>query len=423
MFDKLSYRTVIGTILFFALVKLLVLFYFVHNFQLWEDHYIALNILKEKSFYIYSDGIKCYSYQFPVYPFLLAVIYFISGISPITVAIFHIILSSFTAWFIYKVCLFFTEYFQVSEWILRKKNTVAFFSALWFILHPAIVYYSLIQIHPFTLDIFMLFFSLYLMTKYIENKNYLPFYILTIGLTVLTRGTLVVSTIPLVIILWEKEGFIKITKQILIIGLLAFLTNTPWLIRNYYKDGIIGYQSIAPRNLWVGSLKNGEGSNYLLNGKNYYQELSQADIVALQKLNPKEQYDFFTDKWKKNISDDPIGFAKLFLLKLNNFWFFRQHIGNEYSDTLKKMIPVYKMVYLIILLLACIAVFFMGWRVIALICIPIVLSLMQAFFYVETRHRLIIEPILIYLAIITLFTFIVKLQSKINAFPSPSERD
>ena len=406
MLDKLSIKTIIGTIVFSACAKLFILFFCVNNFQLWEDHYIALNIVKESSFYIYSDGIKCYSYQFPIFPFLLALIYFIFGISPIAVAVFNIILSSFTAWFIYKVCLFFTEYFQLPEFISNKKNVIAFLSMLGFILHPAIAYYALIQIHPFTFDIFMLFFSLYMMTKYFENKNYLPFYILTIGLTVLTRGTLIVSTIPLAIIVWQREGFIKMLKQILLIGSLAFLTNVPWLVRNYYKDGIIGYQSIAPRNLWVGSLKNAEGSNYLVNGKNYYQELSQADIVALQKLTPKEQFDFYTRKWEENVSDDPISFAKLFLLKLNNFWFFRQHIGNEYSNSVQKIIPLYKIIYLIILSLACMAMFFIGWRSFTLLAIPIMLSLMQAFFYVETRHRLIIEPILIYLAIITLISIL-----------------
>lgn len=415
--NHLSIRSVLLLIFLVLLVKLVFLVSCVKHFQLWEDHYIALNILTEGKSYIYSDGVKCYSYQFPVYPFSLFLLYSLWGVSSLVVGIFHLILSSFTAWFIYKIALYFMAYFKLPASLLKNKKAIAFLTLLGFLLHPAITYYAMYQVHPFTLDMFMLFFSLYTLTLFFEDKKYIGLYTLVIGISVLTRGTLVVSTIPLIIVLWQREGFIKMSKQVFVIGLFAFMTNIPWLVRNYNIEGIIGYQSVAAKNLWVGSLTEGEGSNYLENGANYYTQLSQDDLATLRQLDAKGQYDFYINRWKKNIANDPIAFVKLFFVKLSNFWFFRKNLGNEYSSTLQKWIPVYKAFYLIILFLSCFSFFFVRRRAFVLFSMLVMLSLIQAFFYVETRHRLIIEPILIFFALLGIVLLIQQIQFKQKADP------
>lgn len=408
--NSLSNKEIVIILSIIALIKLVVLLLFVRDFQLWEDHYIALNIVQEGESYIYSDGIKSHTFQFPVFPFIVSILYTVFGVFPIAVAILNIFLSSITAWFLYNISLYFISYFKLPSKTTQYKNLIALLTTLGFCLHPAIAYYAITKVHPFTMDMFMLFFSLHVILRYVVNSTQKNLWlcVIVIGLTVLTRATLVVSTIPLMLLLWEKSGFTKMVKQVLIIGLLAFTTNIPWLARNYYQDGIIGYESSALKDLWKGSLANSEGSNYLKDGKNYYAALTHEEIVTLQKCTPHEQQQFFYEKWKGNVKNDPVGFTSLFFVKLYNFWGFREHLGNEYPPAVRKWIPLYKVSYCMMLLLSGISIFIIRKRIFILLSIPIALSLIQSFFYVETRHRLIIEPILLFLAdisMVALFTY------------------
>ncbi len=385
-----------------ALIKLLFLILFRPTLVFFEDQDIAVNLCRSNEFFIFWDGVKNHTFQFPVYPFLVSLIYKLFGIRPLFVAVFHVLLNAITALLLMDVFAFFLEEFKLPELMKRYSDKIIFVSTLLFLLHPGITHYALFKIHPFTMDLFMLVLPLYFTAKYMHKptrQNQIILF-LAFGFAVLTRATLIVSVLPFAFLQFEKRGLKKTTGILTVLALTLFLMSAPWLYRNYQQDCIIGFASLTGKELYKGSLPDSEGSNYLDNGKDYTSLRTQGATDSLNALSVKGQDDYFKQLYFQNMKETPALQAKLYVLKLKNFWFFRSHIGNEYSGRVQKFIPLYEICYLIMLCLALFASLKIGRRSLLLLSIPILLSLMQSVFYVETRHRLIAEPLLFFLGII-----------------------
>lgn len=71
------------------LAKLFLLFFFVDTVSLWEDHDIAVNIVKTGEFKYFHNGQWNYNYNFPVYPYVVSAIYSIFGINAKFVIVYH----------------------------------------------------------------------------------------------------------------------------------------------------------------------------------------------------------------------------------------------------------------------------------------------------------------------------------------------
>ena len=395
-------RIAIYIILFATLLKFSFLF-FVSGIQVWEDHDIALNFIATGEQFCDSDGARFFAYQFPVYPFLIACMYKLFGVYPVAAIALNIFLNGCAALILYLFILDFIQYFLKTSPLARYRDKIALAAVLIFLLHHAINYYVLYNVHPFALDSLLLFMCLWRMMRFVLNpvfKN-LVLYAVVLGFTMLDRTSLVVVLFPLLILALRDFGFRKTAGFFSVIVLLSSLIVLPWLIRNYYKEGIVGFESSIAKDLWKGSMREGEGSSYLTSGKNYYPSLSSEEIHGLGKMSSKQQYNFFSDKYLDILINDPKHVCKMYFVKLKNFWLFRDRIGSDYSADLRTLLPFYKIFYLCVLLFSVLSLFIVRGSLI-LFSVPFFLSLLQSVFYVETRHRMIIEPLLIFLAILAI---------------------
>jgi hypothetical protein len=397
-----------------AVLKLLFLIVFKPSIAFFEDQDIAVNLCNSNEFFIFWDGVKNHTFQFPVYPFLVSLIYRLFGIQPLLVMAFHIVLHALTAILLIDVFAFFLRQFRLPEAVLKQADKIIFASVLLFMLHPGITHYALFKIHPFTMDLFMLILPLYFTACYLDrpSRQRLVILFLVFGFAVLTRATLIVAVLPFAYFIYEQRGTKKTAEILAALVLTVSLMCSPWLFRNYKQDHIIGFASLTGKELYKGSLPNSEGSNYLDNGKDYTSLRSPMETDLLNAMSVKAQDDYFKHLYYQNLKEQPAIQAKLYVLKLKNFWLFRSQLGNEYSEKIQKFIPLYQGYYLILLALAVFASVKIGKRSLILLSIPILLSMIQAVFYVETRHRLIIEPLTGFLSVLGFVFLYVRFISK-----------
>ncbi|HXC04318.1 MAG TPA: hypothetical protein VNZ86_06160, partial [Bacteroidia bacterium] len=393
-------KQLILCILILSLAKILYLLIFHPGMEFYEDNDIAVNLTNSGEFYLYWDGVKNHTFQFPIYPSLLSLCYTLFGIHPLVAGILHIFLQTLTAFLLWDVFHFFLRLFKLTVRIQRYSNLIVFISILLFCLHPGITWYALFKIHPFSMDMLMLIVPLWFTARHEQDPSTLNlvFFFISVALAVLTRATLLVSILPFLILFARKKGSGKTVLMVGALGVFVFLSCLPWMIRNYQQDHILGLTSLGGKDIWKGSLPETEGSNYLINGKDCYSLLSKGAVDSIQHMPVKAQNDYFLRLYFKNIREKPLLQIRLFLLKMKNFWLFRSAIGNEYGPQARSFIPLYLGAYLLVLLIALLAAWRIGWASIILLGIPLMLSLGQSLFYVETRHRLLIEPFLIFMA-------------------------
>ncbi|MBL4656319.1 MAG: hypothetical protein JKY33_10905 [Bacteroidia bacterium] len=296
----------------------------------------------------------------------------------------------------------FLKRFGMANLSDKTAKGIVFASVAALLIHPGISYYAIFNVHPFSMNMFFLFLSLFFMFRYLNQSSFmnLILYAIAVGLSALDRVTILVAVIPFFVYSFQERKVKSVIKNTIIIVSVTFLIILPWSIRNYQVDGFFGLSSMTGKTMWKGIIEGSEGSNYLKSGKNYHTAMTPAEMKLMETMTASEQNTYFMKKWMKTVTKRPIHVIKMYFVKLKNFWWFRSQIGNEHSEALKKWIPLYKTGYGFVLLLCAFACLKNRKKILPLLTIPVALSLVQALFYVETRHRLIIEPMLLFLAII-----------------------
>lgn len=96
----------------------------------------------------------------------------------------------------------------------------------------------------------------------------------------------------------------------------------------------------------------------------------------------------------------------MYARKLRHFFWFRAMAGNDYGAAFRRLLPLYKRAYGGMLAGALLAFWRFGGRAWAVWLPVVALGAVQAFFYVETRHRVLVEPLLLFLALATFATLV-----------------
>ncbi|HIA06084.1 MAG TPA: hypothetical protein EYN71_05165 [Flavobacteriales bacterium] len=104
------------------------------------------------------------------------------------------------------------------------------------------------------------------------------------------------------------------------------------------------------------------------------------------------------------MNENPSEVFDLFVLKLKNFWLWREGIGTEYSKKVNSFIPIYLGVYLLFLIFFLIAVAY-DKRLLPYFLMLLGISIIHAVFYVEMRHRILFEPMIYIIASIFALDF------------------
>lgn len=385
-----------------------------NGINLWEDHDIALNLINDGEFYYESDGVKNHTFQFPVYSSILALIYSVVGVSLTAVALFNLFIHVLTAIIFFHLFNLILGYLG-PDMPEKRKRQLLFVSITLFLFHPVLIIYAFSHVHPLSLNVFTLFAGLYFSLRMALNPSRKNLFLagLVIGLCMLDRATVLLTLVPAFLVLIRRLSFKEFFfKSVFTLTIILWVIS-PWLIRNYTVEGIIGFESSAAKNKWKGVLYDSDGSNYLDNGKNYYAALTEKEKLSLGKMSAIGQRDFFNAKYNEILRNDPGHVIKMFFVKLKNFWWFRSSAGTEWGSW-QNYLWLYQLFYGICLLFILILVYTHFKKMLVLLSFPIALSLLQAYFYVEMRHRIAIEPLLLFLAVTSVFYMLEIFNSKKN---------
>ena len=113
-----------------------------------------------------------------------------------------------------------------------------------------------------------------------------------------------------------------------------------------------------------------------------------------------EQKRFFETEARRFIRENPVQAAGLYLRKVYYFWWFSPQSGIKYPES---YLTAHRLFYAALLALAVVGalVAFRSPRrevrspALILIAIPVTIGLAQSLFYVEGRHRWLVEPLVI----------------------------
>lgn len=244
----------------------------------------------------------------PIYPLFVSFWYLIFGPHPLLVCLVQGVFGCITAIFIYII----------GKLLLDKK--VGYISLIIVLFYPytAFLDTALTDMSLFTL---LLAISIYFLIKVRENPD-LPHIIsagFSLGLTTLTRGTILAFLPFIAIWLLLVLDFRKAVRTFILLMLFVFLSVTPWTVRNYMVSGTFVPITVASKShLWIGnntSIKNillaGESVDML---KTPYPMIHEPPNVAIE--SGKKYY----NEAMSFITTNPFEVIKLAAIKFMIFW-------------------------------------------------------------------------------------------------------
>ena len=359
----------------------------------WEPEIIANNLLAGKGF-LYDEhfGISYRAYLLPVHPFFCALIYRVTGHSQTALLLLQCLLSAASCLQIYTIGR-----------LAFSRPAIAWSGAWLTALHPGLVYYASL-LHPLTLDLFSYLWVLWGCLVLFEKPSAGKAAVLGLGagLALLARGTILpflILAVLLFLIRAAVHGPFK--KALLTTGIVtaaALLVITPWLARNaalFHRFPV--FITSGSQSFWQGNNPISTGTAHAADGRPLIAQMPPDLQAKLARTNEIGQSDLFREEAFDFIRRHPAAAIRLFLRKWIIFWGASPTTGIYYP-------ALYTKGYL--LLYAAIAAFALWgfWserrRIFsAPVFLPLLflvsVALFQSLYYVEGRHRWVVEPVLL----------------------------
>jgi hypothetical protein len=380
------------TVLFIALaLSVLVKLVMASPDRLFEAHDLARQLAEDGTFRYFLNGNWNYNYQFPLYPVLIAPGY-LTAHGPMLAVLLNIALGTAAAWLVYRLVL------RLNAGRYRR---VAMMAAIITAFHPFLSYYQVSSVHSFSLDLLLAVAMAYVAVDCrLRRIGSLLLFGAVAGLVLLERPTLIVFGFPMVVRLVNGE-FRQLKPVAAVAVLVPALMLGTWLVRNHQVYGQVSYISSTGQNLWIGIQESTEGTAQLDNGDSYYTLLSESDVRTLAALGPLEQDRYFMQLYRQEVT--PSLFFSQYVVKLRTFWFSRTHLGVDYGGLIPEWGTWAFRVYSFVLFVLMLTAFHLRNSLLNGLTVSVMLlSLLQAVFYVEMRHRLVAEPIMILAALIVI---------------------
>jgi hypothetical protein len=215
------------------------------------------------------------------------------------------------------------------------------------------------------------------------------------GLATLTRSTALVL-LPLALVWLVRYRFLRWMswRTLALVG-VAVLVCAPWSIRNSVLLGQpVLVSSEATEWLWRGNNPAATGSSYTVDGRRM---LDVAPVDFQDKVyaaTEAERVSLYRDAALAFVRDHPVQAAGLYLQKLKAFWWSSDTTGLLYPP---EWLLGYYLWSAAVLVLAALGILVARRRPETLLIAVFLLAtaLTQALFYVEGRHRLAVEPLLL----------------------------
>jgi len=366
--------------------------------EVWESETIASNVLAGKGFVFETLGTPYHSYMEPLYPGLCVLVYRLTNHSFLALGLVQIALGSALAWLV----------FACARRVVPEG--AALVSALLAALHPGLIVYTT-KFHPFTLDVALWCAAFAALLAFSPNRPWRSACAagFILGLCILTRPTILACVPMFGWWIWQRSSRQTVQAAARLMALLACaaVVVTPWVWRNYeVQQRFILTRSGTSFVFWLGN------NPYIFTGS--AMTADGGEVVAwvpgpvqdrLHQLDELGQQDYFRQEAFRFVASHPAEFLKRSALKFAYFWWFSPQAGLLYPAGWRHG---YEGFYVIIVALAAAGVW-TRWRArltrpttwtatLMLLGCCLSIGLLQSVYYVEGRHRLAIEPLLLIFA-------------------------
>jgi 4-amino-4-deoxy-L-arabinose transferase-like glycosyltransferase len=360
----------------------------------WEYEVIANHLLAGKGYSLTFLHTTYWSFNTPLFGYLCAGVYAVTKHSYLAILIIQSLFS---------IALTLTI-FQIGKIVFSE--TVGLLAAALVVFHPGFMYYDVFNLLPFSIDSFLIAAVILLLLKHKNRPTPMAMSLVgvLIGIAVLSRG-ITGALLPVAIIyvaLFARSLSLKerlITTLCLLTAALIVLA--PWITRNYLiHKQFVFISSTIGENFWRGNNMYATGTS---SDANRIPILDMWPIDFKEKvyaMTEMQQKKFFESEAWHFITANPAAAAKLYLKKVYYFWWFSPQSGIIYP---KAYLTAYKYLYIILISFSLVGIGFalaspkreVVESSLILISVPISICLAQSVFYVEGRHRWLIEPIVI----------------------------
>jgi 4-amino-4-deoxy-L-arabinose transferase-like glycosyltransferase len=363
--------------------------------ELWEYDEIARAMIAGRGFTYPYHNIVYYSYAPPLYSWLSAASYWLTG-SLAPVMLLQITAGAALA--------------AVAAWLARKlfdSEVAAGAAGLLAAVHPGLVLYSATKAHPMTFD--ALFFALavlqfFRLRERPDSRRWIELGFI-IGVGTLSRTTIIIF-LPIgaawLLYVSPRSQWWPILRGLAIASVITVASLTPWTIRNYrVHHQFVFVLTTDGDAFWRGNNPNATGHSYTTSNQIVLLDgLSLAERQDLERQpNELAQSAWFMNRARAFIREHPGEFVRLTLRKWIDFWWFVPQTGVRYPAP---WFWLYAFYYVVALALAGLGV----WKLTALgsealqgalllAVLLLALSALQSLYYVEGRHRWGVETLLL----------------------------
>lgn len=350
--------------------------------QVWEQEVIATNLLQHHAF-LFNSGMGMYqAYVEPLYPFLAAAVYLVTGHSRTALVLLQLLISAASVWMV-----------GVAAHRATGDDAVSAVAATLAAIHPGLIQYSSV-LHPLVLDVFAFLAAAVMVIGYRQSPRFGrgAAAAAVIGAGALTRPTILMLLLPLS---WIRP------RRALAFTSIALALVAPWTIRN----AVVLRHFVFTRSgtgfvFWLGNNPDATGSAIDPRGLPVINHLPRDVRATLSTMDEVRRDRYFRDAAMAYIRSDPAAAAGRYFQRLYWFWWFSPQWGIAYPPLLK---IAYRLWWLALLVSIAVGAASTRNRDVWLLAgCAVLISLLQCIYYVEGRHRLAAEPLLLPLAAVGL---------------------
>jgi 4-amino-4-deoxy-L-arabinose transferase-like glycosyltransferase len=346
---------------------------------------LAVNLIKYHQ-YAFTPG-KPTAYREPVYPYFLAIIYYIFGLSNYTaVRVAQIFISSLTCVVI----------FLLAKDLFDKKVALvsSFISCFW----PHFVYYSTTILRE-TLFCFLLVLCVYFLNKVYQQKEFkLVNSIIAgimCGLCCLMNSTALLFVFLSFVVLSLTKKF----RQVLVIFVLFVSLYSLWVVRNYivFNEFVLG-STVGGMTIYGASV-----GDYRIFGTPQEKEFWEKDEVMKKAatMDELQANKYFMQEAKKVILSNPKGFFIRCIKRFLKLYRIYPHRGKGYvhSEILMILVSVFSYGILLPFFVYSFFINLSSFKKYIFLYLPILIfSFVYTLIWAVIRYRLPLEPYIIIFA-------------------------
>ena len=355
-----------------------------------EYEVVATNLVDGHGYTFASPdgGTYVASQSSPLYILLTAGIYAVSNHSQTLMLVVQALLGGLTA--------------ALTAWLTARvfSRSAGVVGGVLVALDPALVFYAS-ELHSLTLDalsnVALVCATIALPTRPTVRKG--AAYGALFGLAALTRATALVL-LPLHVLWLARRrvvGFASLPVLAMVVG--AIVVYAPWPVRNsVLLDQVTFGSSETTEWFWRGNNPNANGGS-LTTDEERMLDRAPADFRAqIATADESERVTLYRDAALRFIGSNPSAAMELYLVKLGTFWWGSDQTGLLYPAL---YLVGYRIWYVMAVVAAAVGVVNRRTTqqqrevLVLILGSAIVVSLTQAVFYVEGRHRVAIEPLLL----------------------------